>query len=62
MANEIGKKLFEQIFDDALVKLYFSEDQLDLVWASIEKMQKLKTEWVILIREKHSNLLNTLCK
>ena len=38
MSNEIGKKLFEQIFDDALVKLYFSEDQLDLVWASIEKM------------------------
>ena len=31
MSNEIGKKLFEQIFDDALVKLDFSEDQLDLV-------------------------------
>ena len=46
------------LVDTIKLILNFNEDQLDLVWASIEKIEKLQNEWVILIKEKHSKIIN----
>ena len=46
------------LLDTIKLILNFNEDELDLVWASIEKIEKLQNEWVILIKEKHSKIIN----